>query len=130
MAGQARRWDIKRVQTTCPFCGTGCNFDLAVNDGKVIGSLSNPNSPVNGRNLCVKGRFGWDFMYSDKRLTSPLIKKDGKFVEAGWDEAYDLIAKRFNEIKAKYGPDSFASLSSARCTNEESFLTQKFPRAH
>ena len=130
MAGQARRWDIKRVQTTCPFCGTGCNFDLAVNDGKVIGSLSNPNSPVNGRNLCVKGRFGWDFMYSDKRLTSPLIKKDGKFVEAGWDEAYDLIAKRFNEIKAKYGPDSFASLSSARCTNEESFLTQKFTRAH
>jgi len=68
-------------------------------------------------------------MYSDKRLTSPLIKKDGKFVEAGWDEAYDLIAKRFNEIKGQVWPDSFASLSSARCTNEESFLTQKFTRA-
>lgn len=130
MTGKARRWEIERVTTTCPFCGTGCNFDLAVKDEKVIGVLSNPNSPVNGRNLCVKGRFGWDFMYSDRRLTTPLIKRNGKFVEASWDEAFDLIALKFNENKAKNGPDSFASLSSARCTNEESFLVQKFTRAY
>lgn len=130
MAGQARRWEIQRVTTTCPFCGTGCNFDLAVKDEKVIGVLSNPDAPVNGRNLCVKGRFGWDFIYSDRRLTTPLIKRNGKFEEASWDEAFDLIALKFNENKAKNGPDSFAALSSARCTNEESFLVQKFTRAY
>ena len=130
MSGQARRWEIERVQTTCPFCGTGCNFDLAINKGKVIGVLSNPNAPVNGRSLCVKGRFGWDYIYSDKRLKTPLIKRNGKFEEASWDEAYDLIAQKFNENKAKNGPDSFAALSSARCTNEESYLVQRFTRAH
>lgn len=130
MTGQARRWDIERVRTTCPFCGTGCNFDLAVKDGKVIGVLSNPDSPVNGRQLCVKGRFGWDFIYSEKRLTTPLIKKNGQFEEASWDEAFDLIATRFNELKDQYGADSFAALSSARCTNEENYLVQKFSRAY
>jgi len=130
MAGKARRWDIERVQTTCPFCGTGCSFDLAVKDKKVIGVLSNPNAPVNGRSLCVKGRFGWDFIYNEKRLKTPLIKRNGKFEEASWDEAFDLIARKFNENKAKNGPDSFAALSSARCTNEESFLVQKFTRAY
>ena len=129
MAGQARRWEIERVQTTCPFCGIGCNFDLAVKDKKVIGVLSNPNAPVNGRKLCVKGRFGWDYIYSDKRLKTPLIKKNGKFEPASWDEAFDLIAQKFNENKAKNGPDSFAALSSARCVNEANYLVQKFTRA-
>lgn len=130
MAGEARRWDIDRVRTTCPFCGTGCNFDLAVKEGKVIGVLSNPDAPVNGRSLCVKGRFGWDYIYNEKRLTKPLIKKNGQFEEASWDEAFDLIALRLNEIKDKYGSDSFAALSSARCTNEENYLVQKFTRAY
>lgn len=129
MAGQGRRWEIERVRTTCPFCGTGCNFDLAVKEGKVIGVLSNPEAPVNGRSLCVKGRFGWDYIYNEQRLTTPLIKKNGVFEPAGWDEALDLIATRFKEIKDKYGPDSFAALSSARCTNEENYLVQKFTRA-
>ena len=129
MVGQGRRWEIDRVRTTCPFCGTGCNFDLAVKNGKVIGVLSNPDSTVNQRSLCVKGRFGWDFIYNEKRLTTPLIKKNGKFEEASWDEAFDLIAQRFGEIKAQYGSESFAALSSARCTNEENYLVQKFTRA-
>jgi NADH-quinone oxidoreductase subunit G len=130
MSGKARRWEIEKVRTTCPFCGTGCNFDLAVKDGKVIGVLSTPEAPVNGQMLCVKGRFGWDFIYNEKRLTSPLIKKNGEFVEASWDEAYDLIAEKLNAIRDQYGSDSFAALSSARCTNEENFLVQKFTSAH
>ena len=129
MAGQGRRWEITKVRTTCPFCGTGCNFDMNVKDGKLIGVTSNPSAPVNGRALCIKGRFGWDFVNNENRLTTPLIKKDGKFVEASWDEALSLIANSLKEIKEKNGPDSFAALSSARCTNEENYLVQKFTRA-
>lgn len=129
MMGKGRRWELRKVKTTCPFCGTGCNFDLCIKDGKIVGVSSNPDSPVNGRALCIKGRFGWDFVYSDRRLTTPLIKRDGKFVPSTWDEALEVIATRLGEIKEKYGPDSFAALSSARCTNEENYLVQKFTRA-
>lgn len=128
MTGKGRRWEFTKVKTTCPFCGTGCNFDLNVKDGKLIGVTSNPSAPVNGRALCIKGRFGWDFVNNENRLTTPLIKKDGKFVEASWDEALNMIAKSLKEIKEKHGPDSFAALSSARCTNEENYLVQKFTR--
>ncbi len=129
MAGMGRRWEITKVKTTCPFCGTGCNFDLNVKDGKLIGVTSNPSAPINGRALCIKGRFGWDFVNNENRLTTPLIKKDGKFVEASWDEALTLITNSLKEIKEKHGSDSFAALSSARCTNEENYLVQKFTRA-
>lgn len=129
MSGKVRRMDMQRVRTTCPFCGTGCNFDLVVKDDNILGVLSNPDAPVNGRALCVKGRFGWDFVNNEKRLTTPLIKKNGSFVPASWDEAFDLIALKLNEVKEKHGSDSFAALSSARCTNEENYLVQKFTRA-
>ncbi len=125
---QAGRPD-KKVKTTCPFCGVGCNFDLNVKDDTVIGVTSNLTSPVNGRLTCVKGRFGIDYIHSPERLTTPLIKKDGKFVEASWDEALDLIAGKFGAIKSAYGSDAFAALSSARCVNEDNYLMQKFMRA-
>jgi formate dehydrogenase alpha subunit len=128
MQGKGRRWELERVKTTCPFCGTGCNFDLCVKDGKLVGVVSNPDSVVNGRALCIKGRFGWDFVYSPRRLKTPLIKRNGEFVPASWDEALDLVASRLKEIAGKYGPDSFAALSSARCTNEENYLFGKFVR--
>jgi len=128
LVGKGRQWEYKHVRTTCPFCGTGCNFDLLVKDGKIAGVESNPESPVNGRFLCIKGRFGWDFVESDKRLTTPLIKKDGKFEPASWDEALDLVAAKLKENREKNGADSFAALSSARCTNEENYLVQKFTR--
>lgn len=128
MRRKARRWELQRVKTTCPFCGTGCNFDLCVKDGKIVGVSSNPDSVVNGRSLCIKGRFGWDFVYSGRRLTTPLIKRKGELVPASWDEALDLIAARLKDVKEKYGPDSFAALSSARCTNEENYLFQRFTR--
>jgi predicted molibdopterin-dependent oxidoreductase YjgC len=129
MLGKARKWEVQKVRTTCPFCGVGCNFDLNVKDGKLIGVTSNPESPANERDLCVKGRFGVDFVNNPKRLTKPLIKKNGEFMESSWDEALDLVANKLGEIKSKYGSDAIAALSSARCTNEENYLMQKFMRA-
>jgi predicted molibdopterin-dependent oxidoreductase YjgC len=119
----------KKVKTTCPFCGVGCNFDLNVKDGEIIGVTSNETSAVNGRLLCVKGRFGTDYVHSPERLTSPLVRKDGVLAEATWDEALGLVADRLAAIKADHGPDAIAALSSARCTNEENYLLQKFMRA-
>ena len=119
----------KKVRTTCPFCGVGCNFDLNVKENRIIGVTSNPDSPVNGRLLCVKGRFGIDYIHSPNRLTTPLIRKNDKLEPASWDEALDLVAERFAQTKQVHGPDSIAAFSSARCTNEENYILQKFMRA-
>ena len=124
-----RPWEVEKVRTTCPFCGVGCNFDLNVKDGKVIGVTPNKEAPVNGTELCVKGRFHTDLIHSPDRLTKPLIKVDGEFQETTWDIALDTVAKKFMEIKEETGPDSIAGLSSARCTNEENYLFQKMIRA-
>lgn len=129
MLGTGRRWEIKKVRTTCPYCGTGCAFDLNVKDGKVVGVTSAPDAPVNGRALCVKGRFGYDFIHHPDRLQKPLIKKDGEFREATWQEALELVASKFNAIKEQHGSDALATLTSARCTNEENYLANKLTRA-
>jgi len=128
MIGKARSYEVKKVKTTCPYCGCGCNFDLNVKDGKVVGVTSNPNSEVNGRHLCVKGRFGYDFIHSSDRLTKPLIKQDGDFVEVSWEEAMDYVASRLKDIKEKNGGDAMGVLTSARCTNEENYLMNKIAR--
>jgi formate dehydrogenase major subunit len=124
----AREWELTRVTTTCPLCGTGCNFNLNVKDGKVIGVTTIPDAPVNRRALCVKGRYHTGLISSPERLTTPLIKRNGAFEEATWDEALDLAASKFLEIKERDGADALAALSSARCTNEENWLMQKFVR--
>lgn len=123
-----RPWEVKKVRTTCPFCGTGCNFDLNVVNGKVVGVTPNPDSPVNGTSLCVKGRYHIDLINSEERLTRPLIKKNGEFVESSWEEAMELVISKLKGIKEQYGPDSIAGLSSARCVNEDNFVFQKMMR--
>lgn len=125
----SRPWEVTKVRTTCPFCGTGCNFDLNVKDGKVVGVTPNPEAPVNGRSLCVKGRFHSDLINSPDRITKPLIKRDGIFKEATWDEALNLVAAKFKQIKERDGADAVAALSSARCVNEDNWVMQKFMRA-
>jgi formate dehydrogenase alpha subunit len=115
---------MKYVQTTCPYCGTGCTFNLVVKDGKAIGVQPYHRSPVNLGKVCPKGTYAHEFIHHPDRLTTPLIKKDGKFVEASWDEAYDLIAKKFKQYK----PDEIACLSSARVSNEENYAMMKFAR--
>ncbi len=128
MVGKGRQWEMKKVTTTCPYCGVGCQFNLNVKDGKVVG-VTSANGVVNGRALCVKGRFGYGFIHHPDRLTSPLIKKDGEFVEATWDEAIGLVVEKISAAKEAYGPDAIALLSSARCTNEENYLMNKLARA-
>ncbi len=118
-----------KVRTTCTYCGVGCQFDLNVRDGKVVGVTSNPDNPVNGRWLCVKGRFGYEFINHPDRLTTPLIRVGGELRPASWNEALEFIAQRLTEIKSAHGPDAIGFLSSSRCTNEENYLMQKLARA-
>jgi len=125
-----RPWELEKVRTTCTYCGVGCQLDLNIHNGKIVKVTGNREygNPNQG-SLCVKGRFGMDFVDSPDRLKTPLIRKDGELKEASWDEAYDLIAKKFTAIKEKHGADSIAGFSSARCTNEENYLFQKLMRA-
>jgi predicted molibdopterin-dependent oxidoreductase YjgC len=120
---------VKLTESTCTYCGCGCNITLHSHGNTIIRVSSKPTSHNRGW-LCVKGRFGYDFINSADRLTTPLIRrnKGGKLEPATWDEALDVIATRMNGIKEKYGPDALAGLASARCTNEENYLFQKLFR--
>lgn len=120
---------MRRVLTTCPYCGTGCNMYLIVEDGEVVGVTPCESHPVSEGRLCIKGWKAHEFIHSPDRLTRPLIKKGGRFVEAAWDEALDLVAKKFMEITDRYGPQALGFFSSARCTNEENYVMQKLARA-
>jgi len=129
---KGRPWELQKIKTTCTYCGVGCQLDLHIHDGKIIKVKGNRESQEpNGGSLCVKGRFGLDFVNHPDRLKTPLIRKEkgGELQEATWDEAIGFIAKKFKDIKKKHGGDALAGLSSARCTNEENYLFQKFMRA-
>ncbi len=116
------------VRTTCTYCGVGCNLDVKVKDGSIAGISGSEDAVVNRGHTCLKGRFAFEFWNHPGRLRTPLIKKNGKFEEATWEEAYSYTASRFREIMEKEGPDALAGISSARCTNEENYLMQKFFR--
>jgi formate dehydrogenase alpha subunit len=120
---------MPRVLTTCIYCGCGCGLYLVSDGKKLTGAYPSRNHPVSRGSLCVKGWNSHEFSNSAERLTAPLIKKDGKFVRAGWDEAFSLITEKLTSFKDKYGPDSLAFLSSAKTTNEENFLMMKLARA-
>jgi predicted molibdopterin-dependent oxidoreductase YjgC len=126
---KGRPWLVKKVQTTCSYCGCGCQFELNVMDNRVIGVTTDVDTGVNQGSLCVKGRFGYEFIGDESRLKKPLIKENGAFREASWEEALDLVAEKFKAIRDEHGPDAIAGLTSAKCTNEENFLFQKFMRA-
>ena len=121
--------DYRTVLTTCTYCGCGCNFYLEVLDGKVIGTIPCKTSPISEGKLCIKGWNVHEFIQSKKRLTKPLVRKDGELVEVSWDEALDYTAKRLKEINEESGRDSIGFLASAKVTNEENYLLQKFARA-
>lgn len=138
-AFKGRQKDVREVETVCTYCGTGCNITLHVRRNEIV-RVSSREDTWNEGWLCVKGRFGYKFVNSPDRLTKPLIRTGPKevfdvekagqyFREATWEEALDLVASRLREIKEANGPDSIGGLSSARCTNEENYIFQKFMRA-
>lgn len=128
MLGKGRRWQMQRVPTVCPYCGTGCSLDLHVVQGKVVGASASGKSPVNGRHLCVKGRFGTDFIHDTARLTSPLVRKDGQLVETSWEEAISRAAEGLGSRARGGAADAVAVLASARMTTEENYLLNRFTR--
>ncbi len=121
--------DCKFVPSVCPYCGTGCGVLFEVVDGKLVGTLPLKSHPVNQGKLCIKGWNIHEFVNSFLRLKQPLIKMFGRFVKAEWDETIDFAAERFKEIIEEHGPDSVGVLVSAKTTNEENYLGQKFARA-
>jgi len=159
--GLGRANQVTQVRTTCSYCGVGCNFDLNVRDGKIVRVTSAQDAPVNGMALCVKGRYGYDYVHHPERLTRPLVRAkwltdvdkqvaSGKwqvaatpvqetpsdngamtpdtFIETDWDTALDVVASKFTAVKQESGGDAFAVLASAKCTNEENYLFNKFTR--
>ena len=124
-----KAWEEDHVRTVCAYCGTGCVVKLHTIDGRVVRVSGDEDAEVNKGSLCVKGRFGYDFIYHEDRLTEPLIRDGDRFREASWDEALNLVAKKFSEIKEEHGADALAGVSSARVTNEENYLFMKFMRA-
>jgi predicted molibdopterin-dependent oxidoreductase YjgC len=131
--GAGRTWEIKKTPTICSYCGVGCNIELHTKNERIVNVTAALENEVNRGRLCVKGKFGWDYVHSPERLDTPLIrtgqKGEGKFRPASWEEALSLVAEKFSDIKTTNGPDSLAVLSSAKCTNEENYLLQKFARA-
>jgi predicted molibdopterin-dependent oxidoreductase YjgC len=154
---KGREWELDRIKTICGYCGVGCEIEYALKDGEILYARSTPEAPVNGEFLCTKGRFGWDFATNPDRLTQPLIRRDvayelgltdnpwelpatsplevehptpqDNFIPVDWDTALDFISGRLADTVKAHGPDSVMGLSSARCTNEENYVFQKFMRA-
>ncbi len=150
---------VSKVRSVCSYCGVGCTFDLNVRDGKIGRVTSAPDAPVNGLALCVKGRYGYDYVHHPDRLTRPLVRAkwlsdveaqvaggrwqvadvtqegeqssqnpDDVFIETDWDTALDVVANKFATVKESHGGDAFAVLASAKCSNEENYLFNKFTR--
>jgi predicted molibdopterin-dependent oxidoreductase YjgC len=155
--GKGREWELERVRTICGYCGVGCEIEYAVKKGEIVYAQAHPDAPVNGEFLCSKGRYGWDFISHPERLTQPLIRRDLAYqlgltdqpfemparsplsvkkvkieethLPVDWDTALEIAAGRLADTVKNYGPDAVMGLASARCTNEDNYLFQKFMRA-
>jgi predicted molibdopterin-dependent oxidoreductase YjgC len=124
-----RQWNTAKIRTTCSYCGVGCQLHLHVQDNQVVKVTGVEGTEPNRGSLCVKGRFGFNFIGSEERLQAPLIKENGEFRAASWDEALDLVAAKFKGVRDSHGGDALGVLTSARVTNEENYIANKFTRA-
>ncbi|SDB39493.1 formate dehydrogenase subunit alpha [Pseudomonas sp. NFACC13-1] len=123
-----RQPEIKRTKTVCTYCGVGCSFEMWTRDRKLLKVQPVVDAPANGISTCIKGKFAWDFVNSEKRLTTPLIRENGQFREASWDEALTRVAGRLLAIKREHGSDAIGFIGSSKASNEEAYLTQKIAR--
>ena len=121
--------NYETVLTTCTYCGCGCGLLLEVLDGEIVGTLPQKGHPINQGGLCIKGWSAHEFIHDRGRLKEPLLRKDGLLKEISWGEAFDEVVSRLMRIKEENGPDSIAGLTSAKCTNEENYLFQKWMRS-
>ncbi len=121
--------EYKLVPTVCPYCGCGCGILAEVINGKITGVFPQKDHPINQGKLCIKGWNAHTYAVNKERLQKPLKKEGSDFKEASWNEVLKEVADRLGEIRKKYGPDSIAFLCSAKCTNEDNFVIQKFSRA-
>ena len=124
----ARQAATERTKTVCTYCGVGCSFDVETRGREILRVQPQHEAPANSISTCVKGKFGWDFVNAEDRLTRPLVRRGARFVEVPWEEALDEIARRLTEIIDEDGPDAVAVIGSSKTTNEESYLTQKLAR--
>ncbi|MGX0844576.1 formate dehydrogenase major subunit [Staphylococcus capitis] len=125
---EMRKERIKKTKTVCTYCGVGCSFEVWTKDREILKVQPSHDSPANKIASCVKGKFSWGHINSDQRITKPLVRKDGAFHEVEWEEALQVMADNFNNIKNQHGADSLSFISSSKATNEESYLMQKFAR--
>jgi predicted molibdopterin-dependent oxidoreductase YjgC len=137
--GKGRSWQVQKVQTVCSYCGVGCQLVLEVKDNQIVKVDSAWDGPVNHGWTCVKGRFGYDYVHHPDRLTKPRVRQylldgtprppgRGKWVEVDWEAALEITARKLREARDLHGPDSIGVLTSAKCTNEENYLMNKFAR--
>jgi predicted molibdopterin-dependent oxidoreductase YjgC len=147
--GKGRPWQVQKVQTTCPYCGVGCQLILEIKDNEIVKVSSAWDGPANHGWTCVKGRFGWDYVHHPERLTRPKVRRyllEGnpkppianrksqienphwEWVETDWDTALDITARKFRQHRDESGPNSVGVLTSAKCLNEENYLMNKFAR--
>ncbi len=123
-----RETRTKKTKTVCTFCGVGCSFEVWTKDREIIKVQPSSDAPVNAVSTCVKGKFGWDFVNSDQRITTPLIRQGDEFVEATWDEALSIVSEKLGAVKNEFGSDAIGLISSSKITNEENYLMHKLAR--
>lgn len=123
-----RQSEIKRTKTVCTYCGTGCSFEIWTRDRHILKIQPVAEAPANGISTCVKGKFGWDFVNSPERLTTPLIRENGRFRPASWDEALQRVADGLRDVAQQHGGDALGFIGSSKASNEEAYLTQKIAR--
>lgn len=116
------------IETICSFCGTGCGLVVEVENDKISKVKGYKENPSSHGETCVKGLLGWEYINSDRRLTTPLIRKNGELTPASWEEALELISEKFSAVKDTHGPDAFGCFSSSRSPNELNYLAGKFMR--
>ena len=128
MKFQARAWFLEEKDTICPFCGCGCTLTIGTREGRILRSRAKEDNGRSEGNLCGRGRFGIDYIYSENRLKTPLIRKNDELVPASWDEALKFASDSLTHIISAHGKDSIGAIGSHRCTNEDNWLMQKFVR--